>query len=54
MELPREVATHRHDPLTLHVSENWSHVKDAFKDDGLQALGVWLPTCTQEVVPRET
>ena len=54
VELPPEVATHRHDPLTLHVSENWSHVKDAFKDNGLQALGIWLPTYTDEVVPKET
>ena len=44
---------HQYDALTLHVSENWPHVKDAFEEDGLQALGIWLPTYTDEVVPEE-
>ena len=42
------------DALTLHVSENWAHVKDAFKDFGLQALDIWLPTYTDEAVPKES
>ena len=30
------------DTLTLHLSENWSHVTD--KQEGLQKLSLWLPT----------
>lgn len=41
------------DALTLHVSENWPHVKDAFHENGLQALGNWLPTYTDEVASKE-
>ena len=56
VKLPPEIATprhDRHDALTLHVSENWPHVKAAFKDSGLQAMDVWMPTYTDEVVPKE-
>ena len=52
VELPPELAS-PHDPLTLHVSENWSHVKGTFDDDGLQARGIWSPTYTDEPVPRQ-
>ena len=54
VELPPEFAAQRRDALTLHVSENWLHVKDAFENDGLQALGIWLPTYTDEAVQKET
>ena len=30
------------EPLTLHVSENWSHVTE--EEDGLQTRALWLPT----------
>ena len=35
--------------LTLHVSEDWSHVAAAFEQDGLSALGGWLPNYVQSV-----
>ena len=37
--------------LTLHVSEDWSHVGASFDQDGLSALGVWLPNYVQSVAP---
>ena len=49
---PELVAT-GDDALTLHVSENWSHVTDPVDEGGLQALGVWLPTYTDEPAPKE-
>ena len=52
VELSPEFIPERHDPLTLHVSENWQHVKDTADDNGLQALGTWLPTYTDETVPK--
>ena len=35
--------------LTLHVSEDWSHVAASFEQDGLSALGGWLPNYVQSV-----
>ena len=54
VELPPEVASRTHDALTLHVSENWKHVKDSLEDNGLEALGNWLPTYTDQPVSKET
>ncbi len=51
VELAPDVDPARTDPLTLHVSENWSHVTDP--DEGLKKLGVWLPTYTDDPVPKE-
>jgi len=51
IELAPDLDPARTDPLTLHVSENWSHVTDP--DEGLKKLGVWLPTYTDDPVPRE-
>ena len=51
VELGPELDATRKDALTLHVSENWSHVTD--RDLGLKRLGVWLPTYTDDPVPRE-
>ena len=51
IELAPDLDPARTDPLTLHVSENWSHVTDP--DEGLKKLGVWLPTYTDEPAPRE-
>ena len=51
VELAPELDGTRKDALTLHVSENWSHVTD--RDLGLKRLGVWLPTYTDDPVPRE-
>ena len=53
VELPPELASARHDPLTLHVSENWSHVTDTVEESGLKALGAWLPTYTDDITPKE-
>ena len=52
VELPPELASRTADGITLHVSENWSHVDDA--KEGVKALGVWLPTYTDEEVLKET
>ena len=35
--------------MTLHVSEDWSHVAASFEQDGLSALGGWLPNYVQSV-----
>ena len=51
VELAPELDPARNDALTLHVSENWSHVNDS--DEGLKRLGVWLPTYTDDIVPKE-
>ena len=53
VELTPELDATPEDALTLHVSENWSHVTDPIEDLGLKALGVWLPTYTDDPVPRE-
>ena len=53
VELPAELAPARRGPLTLHVSEDWSHVAGADGEPGLKALGEWLPTYTDEVAPKE-
>ena len=53
VELPAELAPARRGPLTLHISENWSHVAGADGKPGLKALGEWLPTYTDEVAPKE-
>ena len=53
VELPPELASARHGPLTLHVSENWSHVTDTVEESGLKALGAWLPTYTDDITPKE-
>ena len=37
--------------LTLHVSEDWPHVAASFHQDGLSALGGWLPNYVQSVAP---
>ena len=37
--------------MTLHVSEDWSHVGASFEQDGLSALGGWLPNYVQSVAP---
>ena len=52
VELPPELAPRTADGLTLHVSENRSHVNDS--KEGVKALGVWLPTYTDEPVSKET
>ena len=52
VELPPELASRTADRLTLHVSENRSHVNDS--KEGVKALGVWLPTYTDEPVLEET
>lgn len=52
VELPPELASRTADGLTLHVSENQSHVNDS--KEGVKALGVWLPTYTDEQVLKET
>ena len=52
VELPPELASRMADRLTSHVSENWSHVNDS--KEGVKALGVWLPTYTDEPVLEET
>ena len=52
VELPPELASRMAGGLTLHVSENWSHVNDP--KEGVKALGVWLPTYTDEPVSKET
>ena len=51
VELAPELDATRKDALTLHICENWSHVTD--RDLGLKRLGVWLPTYTDDPVPRE-
>ena len=51
VELAPELDAARRDALTLHVSENWSHVTDG--DLGLKKLGVWLPTYTDDLPPKE-
>ena len=51
VELAPELDSARKDALALHVSENWSHVTDG--DLGLKKLGVWLPTYTDDIPPRE-
>ena len=51
VELAPELDPARNDALTLHVSENWSHVSDS--DEGLKRLGVWLPTYTDDIAPKE-
>ena len=51
VELAPELDPARNDPLTLHVSENWSHVTDTA--EGLKRLGVWLPTYTEHPAPKE-
>ena len=51
VELGPELDPARNDALTLHVSENWSHVTDS--GDGLKRLGVWLPTYTDDIPPKE-
>ena len=51
VELAPELDPARNDALTLHVSENWSHVTDS--GDGLKRLGVWLPTYTDDIPPKE-
>ena len=54
VELPPELAAHSPaDALTLHVSENWSHVTGAAEDIGLKVLGTWLPTYTDETARKE-
>ena len=35
--------------LTLHASEDWSHVSASFEQDGLSALGGWLPNYVESV-----
>ena len=55
-EHPVELAPELHadtDALTLHVSENWSHVTDPIEDGGLKALGAWLPTYTDNPARKE-
>ena len=51
VELAPELDATRTDALTLHVSEDWSHVTD--DDLGLKKLGVWLPTYTDDIPPKE-
>ena len=51
VELAPELDATRKDALTLHVSEDWSHVTDG--DLGLKKLGVWLPTYTDDIPPKE-
>ncbi len=51
VELAPELDPARNDPIVLHVSENWSHVTDI--DEGLNRLGVWLPTYTEDPAPKE-
>ena len=51
VELAPELNPAQHDSLVLHVSENWSHVTDS--EEGLKRLGVWLPTYTDDVPPKE-
>ena len=51
IELAPDLDPARTDPLTLHVSENWSHVTDPI--EGLKKLGVWLPTYTDDPAPKE-
>ena len=53
VQLPPELAPARHDPLTLYVSEHWSHVTDTAEESGLKALGAWLPTYTDDIAPKE-
>ncbi len=51
VELAPELDPAQHDSLVLHVSENWSHVTDS--EEGLKRLGVWLPTYTDDVPPKD-
>ncbi len=37
------------DQLTLHVSEDWSHVND--KSEGILKLSTWLPTYCRDTLP---
>ena len=53
VELPPELASARLSPLTLHVSEDWSHVTGGGGKPGLKALGEWLPTYTDEDALKE-
>ena len=48
VELLPELTSRTADGLTLHVSENRSHVDDS--KEGVKVLGVWLPTYTDEEV----
>lgn len=52
VELPPEFAKSEDLRLTLHVSENWSHVDVDSGRDGLRWRAGWLPTYDREALPE--
>ena len=53
VELTSELTSDARHALTHHVSEDRTHVMDAYDDDGLKALGIWQPTYTDAPVQKE-